>query len=185
MTNQAVNILESEYSGNAQQDTQRDRNEKADAHWRRTLPKRQSQRLVSSQRHDAIREAAKLAALASVQADIDSVVHTDACCRIRQHFSQQQEQQGRQPHQGGSQEQWQQQQNSEAPAPAAATAVRSQDKAVRYVGLAATSEGSCAASAVCPVMFGAWCRKPGHAPRSHLCSRRPSLRTSFFGPSTT
>ena len=106
---------------------------------RRTLPQRQSQRLASAQRHDAIREAAKLAVLASVQADIDSVVQTDACCHIRQHFSQQHAQQGRQPHQGGCQEQ-EQRQNSEAPAPSAATTVWSQDKAVRYVGLAADGE---------------------------------------------
>ena len=125
-----------------QQDTQQERNAKADANWRRTLPQRQSVRLASAQRHDAIREAAKLAVLASVQADIDSVVHTDACCHIRQHFSQQQEQQGRGPHQGGSQkqEQRQRQQNSKGPAPAAATAVWSQHKEVRYVGLAADGE---------------------------------------------
>ena len=77
----------------------------------------------------------------SVQADINSVVHTDACRHIRQHFSQQQEQQGRRPHQGGSQEQEQQQQKqtSKGPAPAAATAVWSQDRAVRYVRLAVTN----------------------------------------------
>ena len=80
--------------------------------------------------------------LASVQVDIDNVVHTDACFHIRQYFSQQQEHQGGQPQQGGSQEQEQRQQrqDSEGPAPAAATAVRSQDKAVRYVGLAADGE---------------------------------------------
>ena len=77
-----------------------------------------------------------------MQADIGSVVHTDACCHIKHHFSQQQEQQGRRPHQGGNQEQEQRQQhqNSEGPAPAAAAAVWSQDKAVRYVGLAADGE---------------------------------------------
>ena len=86
----------------------------------------ESQRLASAQRHDAIREAAKLAVLASVQADIDSVVQTDACCPIRRYFSQEQEQR-------------QQQQSSTGPAPAAAT-LASQDKAVRYVGLAADGE---------------------------------------------
>ena len=128
-----------EYPPDAQQDTHQERIEKADANWRRTLPQRQSQRLASAQRHDAIRAAAKQAVLASVQADIDNVVHTDACCHIGQHFSQQQGHQGRLLQQGGTQEQEQlQQQNSEGPAPAAATAVRSQDKAVRYVGLAVT-----------------------------------------------
>ena len=74
-----------------------------------------------------------------MQADIDKVVHTDACCHIGQHLSQQQGHQGRLLQQGGTQEQEQlQQQNSEGPAPAAATAVRSQDKAVRFVGLAVT-----------------------------------------------
>ena len=51
---------------NTHQDTQQERNEKADANWRRTLPQRQSQRLASAQRHDTIGEAAKLAVLASV-----------------------------------------------------------------------------------------------------------------------
>ena len=58
------------------QDTQQERNEKADFHWRRTLP--QKQRLASAQRHDAIRAAAKQAVLASVQADLDSGVHKAA-----------------------------------------------------------------------------------------------------------
>eukprot|EP00891_Asterochloris_glomerata_P004995 jgi/Astpho2/4995/Aster-06726 len=118
--------------------THQERIEQADANWRQTLPHRQSQRLASAQRHDASREAAKQAVLASVQADIDSVVHTDACCHIRQHLSHEHEHQGRRLHQGGSREQLQQQQNSEGPASAAATAVRSQGKAVRYVGLAVT-----------------------------------------------
>ena len=138
------------YPPESQQDTQQERNEKADANWRRTLPQRQSQRLASAQRHDAMREAATLAVLASVQAEIDSVVHTDACCHISQHLSQQQEQQGRRPHQGGSQEQRQQQQNSEGPAPAAATAMWSQNKAVRFVGLAADGEVQlCSCSCMC------------------------------------
>ena len=103
-----------EYPPDAQQDTHQERIEKADANWRRTLPQRQSQRLASAQRHDAIRAAAKQAVLASVQADIDNVVHTDACCHIGQHFSQQQGHQGRLLQQGGTQEQEQlQQQNSE------------------------------------------------------------------------
>ncbi len=42
-----------EYPPDAQQDTQQERNEKADANWRRTLPRRQSQRLATAQRHDA------------------------------------------------------------------------------------------------------------------------------------
>ena len=132
-----------EHPPDAQQDTHQDtrqgRNGKADANCNRTLAQRQSQRLASAQRHDAIRAAAKQAVLVSVQADIDCVVYKDACCHIRQHVSQQQEHQGKLLHQGGSQEQEQlQQQNSEAPAPAAATAVKSQDKAVRYVGLTVT-----------------------------------------------
>ena len=98
----------------------------------------QSQRLASAQRLDASREAAKQAVLAAVQADIDNVVHTDACCHIRQQFSHEPEHQGRRSHQGGSREQVQQQQNSEGLAHAAATAVRSQGKAVRNVGLAVT-----------------------------------------------
>ena len=44
------------YPPESQQDTQQERNEKADANWRRTLPQRQSQRLASAQRHDAMRE---------------------------------------------------------------------------------------------------------------------------------
>ena len=127
-----------EYPPDALQGTHQERIEQADANWRQTLPRRQSQRLASAQRHDASREAAKQAVLASVQAAIDSVVHTDACCHIRQHLSHEHEHQGRRLHQGGSQEQLQQQQNSEGPASAAATAVRSQGKAVRYVGLAVT-----------------------------------------------
>ena len=89
-----------EYPPDAQQDTHQERIEKADANWRRTLPQRQSQRLASAQRHDATRAAAKQAVLASVQADIDKVVHTDACCHIGQHFSQQQGHQGRLLQQG-------------------------------------------------------------------------------------
>ena len=56
---------------------------------------------------------------------------------------------------GGSQkqEQRQQQQNSEGSATAATTAVRSQEKKVRYVGLAMTDGG--AASIACAVMSGA------------------------------
>ena len=59
----------------------------------------------------------------------------------RQHFSQQHRPQGQQ-HKGVSydQEQRQQQQSSKAAVPAAATAVRIQDKAVGYVGLAADGE---------------------------------------------
>ena len=127
-----------EYPPNALQGTHQERIEQKDANWRQTLPHRQSQRLASAQRHDASREAAKQAVLASVQADIDSVVHTYAFCHIRQQFSHEHEHQGRRSHQGGSREQLQQQQNSEGPASAAATAVRSQGKAVRYVGLAVT-----------------------------------------------
>ncbi len=65
-----------EYCPNAQQDTHHDSNESVDVNWRSTLPQRQSQRLASAQRHDAIREAAKQAVLATVQADRDSVVQT-------------------------------------------------------------------------------------------------------------
>ena len=80
------------------------------------------------------------AVLAIVQADSDSVVQGNACCHIRQAFSQQQEYTGRRPHQGGRQEpeQRQQQQTCERPAFASKTVSRSQDKAVRYVGLAVT-----------------------------------------------
>ena len=38
----------------------------------------------------SIREAAKQAVLASLQADTDSVIHTDVCCYIRHQSSQQQ-----------------------------------------------------------------------------------------------
>ena len=65
-----------EYCPNAQQDTHHDSNESVDVNWRSTLPQRQSQRLAPAQRHDAIREAAKQAVLATVQADRDSVVQT-------------------------------------------------------------------------------------------------------------
>ena len=64
------------YCPNAQQDTHHDSNESVDVNWRSTLPQRQSQRLAPAQRHDAIREAAKQAVLATVQADRDSVVQT-------------------------------------------------------------------------------------------------------------
>ena len=64
--------------------------------------------------------------LASVQADIASDVHKDACCHVRQHFIQQQEPQGPVAALGRSRsrkEQRQQQKIREAPAPADATAV--------------------------------------------------------------
>ena len=171
-----------EYLPDAQEGAHQEHNEKADVNWHRTRPQWQSQRLALTQRHDAIREAAKQAVLASVQANIDNVMHTAACCNIKQHFSRQQDYQGGQPQQGGSQEQeqWELQHISEVPAPAAAAAVRSQDRALRYVSLAVT-DGEVQLHSLLQLLGGVerdarGCgMRPGphHAAADHLC--RPAL----------
>ena len=167
----------------AQQDVPQEHYEKKDTNWRRTLPQRHSQRLASAQRHDAIRASAKEAVLASVQANIDSVVHTDACCHIRQYSSQQQKRQGKQPHQGGSQKQEQRQQQQNFEGPAAATAVRKRDKAAHYDGPAVTDGEMQLRS------FGCMCcvvwNVMTEAVRPLPSSRRSSLQTRSPCSSTT
>ena len=163
------------------EDTHQEHIEQADANWRCTLPE-QCQRLASAQRHDAIREAAKQAVLASVQADMGSLVPKYPCCHVRLHFSQEQEHQGRRRQQKGSKEQLQQQWNSEGPASAAATAVRSQDQAVRYAGV---TNGETQLRSFGCTCCDIWSVMPeAVAPRPRPCSRRPSLQTSSSGTFT-